>query len=310
MMDVCVHISTDLEVYCLDALLYSMSVFADLESCNLLVSLNDKELYPKLQKMCSAHKTGSLCLDLFDSVGENCSGNNQHGSGLNRLIKQTTMDTVMLVDPDVLILSHGWRQFCENAVINDGIFVVGTPYHNAKAELLWQGTFPNCWCSVLNGQELRSCDIDMRPRFRKPPPGKAPDAWAPPRGFGGRKHDTSWELARYSALNPHRQHISLGFSEMQMASQFAGAEVSAMDGLNPLLYVLPDGEICCMHLMKGQIAISHKIRATGAEVFVKAARGVIESARYRISKNTLAGKAGGAGREDYGPRPQFDRFKQ
>lgn len=280
-----------------------MSVFADLKSCNLLISLNDKMLYPELQTMCSRHKTGSLYLDLFDS---DHGGNEQHGDGLNRLIKKTTMSTVMLVDPDVLILSHGWRRFCENAVINNEIFMVGTPYHNAKAELLWQGTFPNCWCSILNGWELRNCDIDMRPRFRRPPPGKAPEAWAPPRGFGGRKHDTSWELARYAALNPHRGYISLEFSKLQMASQFAGESVTAMDKLDPLLYVLPSGEICCMHLMKGQIAVPHKVRVAMTETFVKEAKGVIESARYRISKDTLAGKAGGISREDYGPKPQFE----
>ena len=305
-MDVCVHISTDLEVRCLDALLYSMSVFADLESCNLLISLNNKELHPKLQEMCSSHKTNSLHLDLFDPPKEDSSGNNQHGSGLNRLIKKTTMDTVMLVDPDVLILSHGWRRFCENAVINDGMFIVGTPYHYAKAELLWQGTFPNCWCSVLNGWELRNCDIDMRPRFRKPPPERAPEAWAPPRGFGGRTHDTSWEMARYVYLNPHRQHISLGFSELQMASQFSGASVTTMDGLNPLLYVLPNGEICCMHLMKGQTGVSCKIRTAMAETFIKEAKGVVESARYRVSKDARASKAGGTNRKDPGAgSPQF-----
>lgn len=274
-MDVCVHISNEADIRCLSALLYSMSVFAELESCDLLLSLNAPALEGRLQQVCSIYPARSVSVDAFEpsvTVRHNVFDGKpatQHGEGLNRLIRRTTSPLVILVDPDVLVVSPRWRAYCEDAVLN-GAFIVGTPYHNGKARTLWQGTFPNAWCSVIDGRELRHSGADMRPGFRQPPATAAPSAWAPPGGFGRQRlHDCSWELARHAAVE-RLPHVSFDFSRGKLGGR-AGAALSGLSPL-PCEFSLPNDEICCLHLM-------HARRTERTKMWLSVAWKVVDAIR-------------------------------
>lgn len=274
-MDVCVHISCVADVQCLSALLYSMSAFAGLESCDLLVSLDSPSLETRLLEVCSLYPVKSVSVDAFDPSPRHPSRRRwratRHGEGLNRLIRRSTSRLVMLVDPDVLILSPRWRMFCESAVAA-GAFAVGTPYHHKKARTLWQGVFPNAWCSVTDGRELRRSGADMRPDFRRPK-GLAPAAWAPPGGFGGRLHDCSWELARHAA-SKGLPHVSFEFSSGKLSQSLGGDVGDALVRLSPGEFSLPDGEVCCLHLMQAK-------RRKRTEEWLSEAWGIVDACLAR-----------------------------
>lgn len=233
-MDVCVHTSSEYNILCLGAFLRSMSVFADLKSCNLFVSLNstDRALAYMLRQTCSAYRAKSVSIDVFEP-GEfgNRPGSNEHGEGLNRLVRRTASDLVLLADPDVLIVSPRWRGFCESAIV--GRFIVGTPFHSSHSASTIMDGFPTVWCSLLDGRELRSSGVDMRPTDNS-------KVIVSP--------DTSWELSSH-AKNAGLDHLSLTASKGRFPKSLDGELADSLTDLDPIGFSMPDGEVCCLHLM-------------------------------------------------------------
>lgn len=159
-MDVCVATCCQKDVKCLDILLYSLEKFANLASCNLLVSHNsdDTSVREMLVDICNSHPTKSLNIDFFDP--EETLDSLQHGEALNRLIASTTSDHVIFADADVILTSPNWLNFCKRYIEDQGCFIVGTPY--VTISKIWQGWFPNLWCAMVDGKILRSAGLDMR----------------------------------------------------------------------------------------------------------------------------------------------------
>lgn len=280
MLDICIPTCCEMDILCLDQLLYSLNVFADLESCNLIISHNSgkRPLLNRIQETCSRYPMKSLRIDNFTSKEPT---SHQHGEALNRLIAQSTSEHVMLVDSDVIITSSRWREFCENNI--SGKFMIGTPY--VQPQHMWQGDLPNSWCTFIDGYELRSAGLDMRSNAVKS--GKK-HIWIMSDFWGARK-DVSWELGLHArdhaldcislpfngnkAANRKRNHyaghrIFLAAGKPALAShvqkhtrRLRGSRANRtlrnsgqnaavnLTNLHPLEFRLPStNEICCLHL--------------------------------------------------------------
>jgi hypothetical protein len=192
-MDVCVATCCLEDIKCLDILLRSLGAFADLASCDLLVSHNspNPHLHEMLTGVCQSHLSGSLNIDFFKP--KETSRSQQHGEALNRLIARTTSKHVMVFDPDVIITSPRWLDFCKRH-IDEGCFIVGTPY--APKLMWWQGDFPNVWCAMIDGDALRAAGLDMRPYRLE----RVADLGGPV-DFQGLLSDTSWWMSEYALKN-------------------------------------------------------------------------------------------------------------
>ena len=122
MIDICIATCCRVDILCLDQLLYSLNVFADLESCNLIISHNSgkRSLLKLIQETCDRYPRRSLRIDGF--VSKEPAGR-QHGESLNRLIAQSASEPVVLMDTDVMITSSRLRAFCEQPL--SGRFMIG-----------------------------------------------------------------------------------------------------------------------------------------------------------------------------------------
>lgn len=248
-MDLCVPTCCHEDVRCLDVLLRSLKKFAGLSSCNLLVSHNSSDglLRKMLVDTCESYRTKSLSIDFFEP--RETVDSLQHGEAVNRLVARTTCRYVIIVDTDVIVVSPGWLDFCKRH-IDQGCFIVGTPYHMPKG--FWQGLFPNIWCSMLNGDALRSANIDMRTKhiyFNK-----KINKWVclPP------DRDCGWRLAHH-ALENNLSHVSLECKPLKelfrsphpgggVAKKTRRAE-SQLDALEVIGFAYPGtNNICCLHL--------------------------------------------------------------
>lgn len=282
MLDICIPTCCEVDILCLDHLLYSLDVFADLGSCNLIISHNSgkRTLLNRIRETCDKYPKRSLHIDSFISKEPTA---HQHGEALNRLIAQSTSEHIVLMDSDVIITSPRWRTFCEDNI--PGRFMIGTPY--AQPQHMWQGDLPNSWCTFIDGHELRSAGLDMRSNAVWGKSGKK-HTWIMP-DFWGERKDVSWELGLH-AKNRSLDCISLPFNGNKAASQrrshYAGqriflaagkSELAAHVGkhtgrlrgsranrtlrnsgknvganltnLHPLEFRLPStNEICCLHL--------------------------------------------------------------
>lgn len=285
-IDLCTTVSCETDILCLDALLYSLHKFGDLESINLLVSVNssEAECEESLRGMCAAHCTRSLYTDRFPrKIGDPAW---QHGLSLNRLISKTTTDQVLFIDPDIIVTSRRLWAYCMEEI--QGKFMVGTPYHDAQARIVWQGTFPNIWLAIVDGHILRQSGLDMRPGSKH----LCPNGWmtdeelgeywlsvggqeAPPTEWalrgkpGGALRDTGWELAGYArkhnlkhcsleyfagGFSRKNRGKSLGHSIEQWGSQHGEATCVSiaknLRGISPLEFCFRDSkEVCCLHLL-------------------------------------------------------------
>jgi len=194
-MDICVPTCCVGDVRCLDVLLRSLEVFADLASYDLLVSCNsgDQATRKLLTAVCAAHPARSLNIDFFEP--KETHGSQQHGESLNRLFARTTSKHVIVADADVIVTSPEWLGFCKRH-IDDGYFIVGTPYR--EPQLMWQGNFPNVWCTMIDGESLRTAKLDMRPWG-----DAAIEDIVGAHGYfrSSEKCDTSWRMAEYGLKN-------------------------------------------------------------------------------------------------------------
>ncbi len=257
MTDVCVHTCCRRDVECLGVFLYSLEKFADLASCNLLVSHNSSDPHARklLETICQSHTTKSLHIDFFEP--KETVDSNQHGEALNRLFARTTSRHVIVADPDIIVTSPGWLDFCKR-YIDQGCFIVGMPYSIPSRH--WQGRFPTVWLDMLNGDMLRSARLDMRTRCVRFDAESG--YW---KCFGRLSRDMGWELAKHAFEN-NLDWISLTLSRnnklaadmrswtshsvpLRRSRRRAGKwlrELSAMEFLYP-----GTDEMCSVHLGNG-----------------------------------------------------------
>lgn len=258
MIDVCVHTYCRRDVECLDVFLYSLERFAGLAFCNILLSCgsSDPIVRKLLTEVCDSRPARSLNIDFFDPV--ETLDSNQHGEGLNRLFARTTSKYVVVADPDVMVVSPDWLGFCRRH-IDLGCFIVGAPYEMPGEH--WQGRFPTVWLDMLDGDELRSANLDMRTKHIHF------DARANRWRLSGRKsRDMGWELAKHAFEN-ELDWISLTLARdrrmaSDMRSQGGFAPVSLqrarrragkwLQELNAIEFLYPEtDELCCAHLING-----------------------------------------------------------
>ncbi len=226
-IDMCTTVSCEADILCLNALLYSLHKFGELRSLNLLVSVNssDAKCEESLRDMCGTHGIRSLYTDRFPRKTGDPAW--QHGLSLNRLVNKTTTDHVLFIDPDIIVTSRRLWSYCMEEIQDK--FMVGTPYHDAQARIVWQGTFPNIWLAIVDGLVLRESGLDMRPgskhlcpegwmtdeefrRYYLSVGGQEtpPQAWTLRRKSGGALRDTGWELAGH-AYKRNLAHRSLEY---------------------------------------------------------------------------------------------------
>ena len=267
-MDVCVATCSLEDIAFLDLLLRSLGAFADLAHCDLLVSHNspDPHLHKMLTDVCQSHPAKSLSIDFFKT--KETQGSQQHGEALNRLVARTTSKHVVVVDPDVIITSPQWLDFCKRH-IDEGCFIVGTPYGpprpaapghsvpDGAPKSMWQGDFPNVWCAMIDGDILREAKLDMRPWDAN---ATEPDGWT-------WSHDTSWRMAEYGLRN-NLKYIPFSMTSRllrrllrkwsaesprtRMRQHIGRAAVTRLDRLRTFEFAFPGtDEACCMHLGHG-----------------------------------------------------------
>jgi len=262
MTDVCVHTCCRRDIECLDVLLYSLEKFANLASCNLLVSSNsaDMAIRKTLIGICESHPTRSLNIDFFNP--NETVDSNQHGEALNRLFARTTSKHVIVADPDVIVTSPGWLDFCKQH-INQGCFIVGMPYETP--EIHWQNDFPTVWLDMLDGDALRSAHLDMRTQHVRPIRRRRKAPFWRLSGRRGQYRDMGWELASH-ALKNGLDWISLTLaSNRRLASDMrAWTNPSVpkrrairragkwLREIHPIEFLYPGtNELCCAHLGNG-----------------------------------------------------------
>ena len=254
-MDICVPTCCMGDVRCLDVLLRSLGAFADLVSCNLLVSCNsgDQTVRKSLTDVCESHLARSLNIDFFEP--KETHGSQQHGEALNRLFARTTSKHVVVADADIIVTSPRWLDFCKRH-IDDGFFVVGTPYK--EPQFMRQGDFPNVWCAMIDGNILRSAGLDMRPW------GDAAIEEAGACASEARKKcDTSWRMAEYGLKN-RLKYLSFSATNSKLSGllcEWAAASRDAhgrrraksagsrMAHLRAMEFAYPEtDDVCCAHL--------------------------------------------------------------
>jgi hypothetical protein len=243
------------DVRCLDVLLRSLATFADLASCDLLVSCNsgDPTVRESLTNVCRSYPARSLSIDFFEP--KETPGSQQHGEALNRLFSRTTSKHAAVFDPDVIVASPRWLDFCKRRV-DEGCFIVGTSYE--AWQLKWQGDFPNVWCAMIDGDALRAAKLDMRPWAAGGDPEKRDRSMS---------KDTSWRMAEYGLKNRLKYlplsatHGKLSglLSEWAATPRFArgqrDVETAALrmaqhvNDLHAMEFAYPGtDEVCCAHL--------------------------------------------------------------
>jgi hypothetical protein len=264
-MDVCVATCSLNDIIFLDTLLRSMEMFADLASCNLLVSHNSPmpHLHDALTKVCQSHRAKTLDIDFFEP--QEMQGSQQHGEALNRLIARTTSKHVVVVDPDIIITSPRWMYFCKRH-IDGGCFIVGTPYgvpsgrlsrsyrHLISKKIMFHGCFPNVWCAMIDGEALRAAKLDMRP-------WDASETELD-RGAWSWSRDTAWRLTDHGLRN-NLKYIPLSVSGKLLhgllRKRFSEATARMRRSINRaavwsnrlgmLEFAFPGtDEVCCVHL--------------------------------------------------------------
>lgn len=260
-MDVCVATCCARDVRCLDILLYSLEKFADLASCNLLVTHNsaDTSVREMLVRICESYHTTSLSIDFFDP--KETVDSNQHAEALNRLIASTTSDHVIFADADVILTSSNWLSFCTQ-LVNQGCFIVGTQY--PSHHLMWQGRFPNLWCAMLDGKALRSAKLDMRTTHTQFNTKK--NKWVLSNVEKNKARDASWELADHAfrnkldwiSLSPGIGMLSTGMrswtSPSAILQKRIGQAGKCLQKLRPREFKNPEtGELFCAHLCNGAL---------------------------------------------------------
>jgi hypothetical protein len=277
-MDICVATCCLEDIKCLDILLRSLGAFGDLASCDLLVSHNSTKPHnhKMLAGVCRSHPTKSVNIDFFET--KETQESQQHGEALNRLIARTTSKYVVAIDPDIIVTSPRWLDFCKRH-IDDGCFIVGTPYEVPK--LMWQGDFPNVWCAMIYGDALRAAGLDMRP-YRDSPAqtpvwsgSKASDdlgepdigwlpesTWKSAAGAWAWSRDTSWRLAAHGLRNRLRYvpfSVTSGLlpgllREWSVAQAVhvrrrAGRAADRLARLRTFEFAFPGtDEACCLHM--------------------------------------------------------------
>lgn len=255
MIDVCVHTCCRRDIECLGVFLYSLEKFADLASCNLLVSNNssDAAVRKALVDICDSHPAASLHIDFFDT--SETVDSNQHGEGLNRLFARSTSKYVIVADPDVIVTSPDWLDFCRRH-IDQGCFIVGMPYVTPRRH--WQGNFPTVWLDMLDGDALRSACLDMRTQHIRFD-AKA-NRW---KCFGPLARDMGWELAHHSFENSldwislkfmHNKRLAADMRSWHSVSSKMSTKGAGewLQELGALEYAYPGTDkVCCVHLGEG-----------------------------------------------------------
>lgn len=255
-MDVCVATSCMEDIRCLDLLLRSLDAFADLTSCDLFVSHSSPSAYLRrlVEAVCRSRPAASLTLDMF--TPSSTVDSNQHGEALNRLFARTTSKYVMVSDADVVVTSPDWACYCRDR-IDRGDFMVGTQYRRPK--VMWQGSFPNVWCAMLDGEKLRSARLDMRTEHIR----RAKARWVLAPDLHGMHRDTGWRLAEharesgfgYTTLPETKAGLS-SLMQGQGPTGKAGRRRLAMADrrlrhLRSMLFAFPGtDDVCCAHMVR------------------------------------------------------------
>jgi hypothetical protein len=261
-MDVCTTVCGPEDAKCLAFLLRSLREFADLASCDLLVSCNsgDSSVRELVARTCATYAPKSVDIDFFEPT--ETVDSRQHGESLNRAFARTTSKHVVVADADVIVTSPGWLDFCKRR-IDEGCFIVGTPYSRFYRGYKGcvQGDFPNVWCAMIDGDALRAAGLDMRPEVRF---DKVTGRWV----FCG--CDTSGQLWRH-AMGCGLRYVSFSDTKGGLSSllrrwsdgnplalkRVKRAERRLMH-LRSLEFCLPGTDkVCCVHLLH---AIGHPDR--------------------------------------------------
>ena len=238
-MDVCTTVCGPEDAQCLHFLLRSLREFADLASCDLLISCNsgDPSVRELVTRTCAAHAPKSMSIDFFEP--EETVDSRQHGESLNRVFARTTSKHVVVADADVIVTSPEWLDFCKRH-IDEGRFIVGTPYSRSHKGYA-QGDFPNIWCAMIDGDALRAARLDMRPEVRF---NEAKGRWV---FCGG--CDTSgqlWHHARDSGL----RYVSFSETQGGLSALLRKPALANLAHLRPLEFCFPETDkVCCAHLL-------------------------------------------------------------